>query len=190
MTAAATMPDRVRLSFGFDADALARDVTGLGLHEFIEYNAVPLTAPRAIRTDVDDYADGTWAEWPDTELLAASPALSDVVGFFRRHTRVTLVRLLRLAPGGMIAEHTDPTLGLHVERSVVRLTVPIVTNEHVEFHLNDSPVNWRPGECWYLRFTDPHRATNAGTTERIHLSIDMEPNEWLRTQVARAAGIA
>jgi hypothetical protein len=88
--------------------------------------------------------------------------------------------LLRLAPGGIVDEHTDPTLGLQVEQSVIRLTIPILTNEAVEFFLNGNPVPMKPGECWYLRLTDPHRVVNAGTTERINMTIDMVPNEWVR----------
>ena len=92
---------------------------------------------------------------------------------------MTLARLLRLAPGAVVAEHNDPTLALHVERSVVRLTIPIETNDQVTFFLNDESVDWKPGECWYLRFSDPHRLANEGDTARIHLSVDVRPNEWL-----------
>jgi quercetin dioxygenase-like cupin family protein len=128
----------------------------------------------------DDFADGSWTEWLDTPALKASPYLSGVVDTFRPHSDVTLVRLLRLAPGGIVDEHTDPTLGLQVEQSVIRLTIPIFTNEAVKFFLNGNPVPMKPGECWYLRLTDPHRVINAGTTERINMTIDMVPNEWVR----------
>lgn len=157
------------------------------LHPYLEYSVLALTSPRAIAGQVDDYADGTWAEWPPTELLDASPYLTSIVDLMRHLTRVTLVRLLRLAPGSVIAEHTDPTLGLEVERSLIRLTVPICTNDRVAFYLNDTLVPWQPGECWYLRFTDPHWAVNAGDTERIHLSIDVEPNASIRSLITAAA---
>jgi hypothetical protein len=41
-----------------------------------------------------------------------------------------------------------------------------------------------PGECWYLRLSDPHRVANRGETDRIHLVIDCRANDWLRTLVA------
>ena len=183
-----TDSDRVKLPIPIDADKLASEVRGLSLHDFVEYNVLMLTTPtpRPRSQPVDDYADGSWADWHGTPMLASCPYLSSLVDQFRAHTSVTLVRLLRLAPGGFVKEHCDPTLGLEVERSVIRLTVPIVTNDHAALFLNDARVPMQPGECWYLRFTDPHRVVNNGATERIHLSMDMIPNEWVRSLIEEA----
>jgi hypothetical protein len=181
------MPDRVKLPLTFDVAAMQGEVAALPLREFVHYSVLPLTSPVARGGPVDDYADGSWADWPATELLDASPYLTSIVDHFRSHTDVTLVRLLRLAPGAIIDPHTDPTLGLHIKRSVIRLTVPIATNDRVAFFLNEVAVPWQPGECWYLRFTDTHRTVNMGTTERIHLTIDMIPNSWLRRLIDDAA---
>lgn len=179
--------DRVLLGIRFDAEELAREVHALDLRDFVEYSVIPLTAPTAKPAVGEiDYADGSWADWHPTDWLDACPTIASIVDHFGRRTTVTLVRLLRLAAGGIVAEHTDPTLGLEQPRSVIRLTVPIITNDDVEMHLNDSLVPMRPGDCWYLRFSDPHRVTNRGLQERIHLSIDMVPNAWVRSLVADA----
>jgi hypothetical protein len=135
---------------------------------------------------VDDYADGSWTEWLDTEMLEKSPCLLGVVDTFRTHTQVTLVRLLRLEAGAIVKEHTDPTLGLQEEKSVIRLTIPIQSNDSVEFFLNDIVVPMQPGECWYLQLSDPHRIINAGSEERINLTIDTVPNEWVKSLLAMA----
>jgi hypothetical protein len=184
-----TVGDRVKLDLTFDVAKMQREVLALPLRDFIEYSVLPLTAPTARPPAKDDpvldYADGSWATWNDTPLLQACPYLSGIVKHFRSHTTVTLVRLLRLAPGGIIKEHRDPTLGLEVERSVIRLTVPVISNDAVTFWLNETPVSMQPGECWYLRFSDPHRARNQGGQERIHLSIDMIPNAWVRSLIQR-----
>jgi hypothetical protein len=127
----------------------------------------------------DDYADGSWTDWLDTDLLTRSPYLMSIVDHFRAHTKVTLVRLLRLSPGATVREHTDPTLGIHIHTSVIRLTIPIFTNPEVEFYLNNEIVPLQAGECWYLRLTDPHRINNKSDVERINLTIDMIPNEWV-----------
>ena len=183
-------PDRVQLPIFFDAQRILEEVEALNLPNFIEYNVVPLRSPAYLvdpsipqPPPAADYADGSWTEWLDTPVLTDSCYLSEVVDTFRAHSRVTLVRLLRLAPGGIVKEHTDPTLGLHIEKSVIRLTIPILTNEEVSFFLNGVPVPMRAGECWYLRFTDPHRVVNAGATERINMSIDIVPNEWVRSLI-------
>ena len=185
------MSDRIQLPLEFDAAAMLEEIRAMHLGDFIYYDVLPLRAPAHLvdpsitpPPPADDYADGSWTEWLDTPALEASPCLSSVVDTFRAHSKVTLVRLIRLEPGAVVKEHTDPTLGLHVERSVIRLTVPILTNDGVEFFLNGIPVPMKPGECWYLRLSDPHRIVNAGTTERINLTIDVIPNEWVRSLIS------
>ena len=186
--------DRIKLPLSFDATRMRAETSALNLNDFVYYNVLPLRAPAhlvdcsiAPPPPVSDYADGSWTQWFDTPELKASEYLTSVVETFRAKCRVTLVRLLRLAPGAIVKEHTDPTLGLEQKKSVVRLTIPIQINEGVEFFLNDSPVPMLPGECWYLRLTDPHRIINAGETERINLTIDMVPNDWLVSLLNDAA---
>jgi hypothetical protein len=178
--------DRIRLPLNFDAARMMEEIQALNLHDFVEYNVLPLRSPAHMvdpaispPPPAADYADGSWTEWLDTPVLSSSRYISDVVDTFRAHSTVTLVRLLRLAPGGIVNEHTDPTLGLEIERSVIRLTIPVLINEGVEFFLNGTLVPMIPGECWYLRLTDPHRIVNAGSTERINMTIDVVPNEWV-----------
>ena len=185
-----TNSDRIQLPFMFDVAKMQKEIQELNLGNFIYYDSLPLRAPaHLVDTSLpfpppaDDFADGSWTEWLDTPTLKKSPYLTAVVDTFRQHTKVTLVRLLRLAPGAVVKEHTDPTLGLQIEKSVIRLTIPIMTNDTVEFFLNGTTVPMQPGECWYLRLTDPHRINNPGTTERINLTIDMIPNEWIRSMI-------
>ncbi|MFT5892325.1 MAG: hypothetical protein ACI9Y7_002435 [Dokdonia sp.] len=183
--------DRVKLPFSFDTAKMLEEFETLKLGEFEYYNVMPLRAPAH---EVDrslpfpppalDYADGSWTDWMNTAHLEESPYLKSVIDTFATYTKVTLVRVLRLAPDSVVREHTDPTLGLEVERSVIRLTIPILNNDNVEFFLNGTPVSMLPGECWYLRLTDPHRVVNAGTEERINLTIDMIPNDWIRKIIA------
>ncbi len=179
--------DRIKLPFYFDATKMLKDLETLKPGHFEYYNVIPLRAPAHV---VDpslpfpppsgDYADGSWTEWSDTEALKQSPYLMSLVNTFREHTTVTLVRLLRLAPNSIVEEHTDPTLGLEIEKSVVRLTIPILNGDGVTFFLNNIPVHMQAGECWYLKLTDPHKVINDGETERINMTIDMIPNEWVR----------
>ncbi len=185
-----TVGDRVKLPLAFDVSRMQAEIRALPLHEFIHYSVLPLTTPKPkpkSSEPVDDYADGSWANWLDTSLLEACPYLTSIVRDFRSKTDVTLVRLLRLAPGGVVAEHTDPTLGLEQERSVIRLTIPIVGNDGATMFVNDEPVPMQAGECWYLRFSDPHRVVNESDMERINMSIDMIPNDWVRSMIEEAA---
>ncbi|MCD2259024.1 aspartyl/asparaginyl beta-hydroxylase domain-containing protein [Psychroserpens luteolus] len=179
--------DRVKLPFQFDANKMLKEYLALQASDFEYYNVIQLRAPShivdpslPIPPPAKDYADGSWTEWSDAKELNSSPYLKEIINSFKEITTVTLVRLLRLAPKSEVKEHTDPTLGLEVERSVIRLTIPIIKNKGVTFYLNGTPVDMEPGECWYLKLTDAHRVVNSGDTERVNLTIDMIPNENLR----------
>lgn len=188
-----TIRDRIKLPFTFDVPKMQAEVTTLGLDQYIYYDVLPLRSPaHVVDTSLphpppaEDYADGSWTDWLDTSLLKKSPYLTSVVDHFRAHTKVTLVRLLRLSPRATVREHTDPTLGIHIHKSVIRLTIPIFTNPEVEFYLNNKIVPLQAGECWYLRLTDPHRIDNNSDVERINLTIDMIPNDWVRELLKEA----
>lgn len=185
--------DRIKLPFSFDKNSMLSEFQALKATQFEYYNVIQLRAPAHLVNPslpfpppALDYADGSWTDWLDTPQLEKSPYLMSIVDFFRKHTKVTLVRLLRLAPNSVVKEHTDPTLGLHIHKSVIRLTIPITENEDMNFYLNNTIVPMQPGECWYLRLTDPHRIDNFGATERVNLTIDMIPNEWVCKMIAES----
>ncbi len=185
--------DRIKLPFTFDVEKMQAEIEKLELEDFIYYDSLPLRAPAHLvdttlpfPPPAEDYADGSWTPWMDTPTLKKSTYFNEIVDTFQKHTKVTLVRLLRLEPGAVVKEHTDPTLGLEVDKSVIRLTIPILTNEEVAFYLNDAVVPMNPGECWYLRLTDVHRVTNLGKTQRVNMTIDMIPNEWIRSIIEQA----
>ena len=185
-----TKSDRIKLPFTFDVDKMKEEIAELNYNSFSQYSVMTLRGPAHIidpslppPPPVDDYADGSWTDWLDSKELQASPYLLSMVDTFRAHTKVILTRLLRLAPFGVLKEHTDPTLGLQIPKSVIRLTIPIETNDETTFYLNGEPVPMQPGECWYMRLTDPHRVVNDGSTDRINMSIDMIPNDWVRSMI-------
>jgi len=179
--------DRIKLPFNFDVVKMLEETKILQSGNFEYYDVIPLRSPaHLVDTSLpfpppaEDYADGSWTDWLNTSALNKSPYLTSIVNFFKEHTTVNLVRLLRLAPHATVKEHTDPTLGLEIEKSVIRLTIPILNNENVTFYLNNTPVLMKPGECWYMRLTDPHKVINNGNEERINLTIDIIPNDWIK----------
>ncbi len=182
--------DRIKLPYTFDTSKMISEYEALKLQHFEYYNVLPLRSPAHIvdpslpfPPPADDYADGSWTDWLDTPELHKSPYLKSVIDIFKEKTDVTLVRLLRLAPKSTVKEHTDPTLGLEVYKSVIRLTIPILNGNGVSFFLNGTPVPMQPGECWYLKLTDPHKVINDSTIERVNLTIDMIPNDWVRKMI-------
>ncbi|MEL7231350.1 MAG: aspartyl/asparaginyl beta-hydroxylase domain-containing protein [Pseudomonadota bacterium] len=170
-----TAPDRIKLPIRFDAEALQAEAREMKLRPFTYYDVTMIAGPPdmskhhgASRTPSIDYGDNS-----------DIPVIQGVVETFRQHTDVTLARILRLQPGAEVKEHTDPTLGLDVANSVVRLTVPITDPTGVTFWLNDEPMDMQPGECWYMKLNDPHRILNESEHDRTNLTLDVVPNAWV-----------
>lgn len=185
--------DRVKLPLGFDVQKLQEETKALAKDQFEYYKVIQLRAP-AYLVDTSlpfpppaaDYADGSWTDWLNTPELEKSPYLKSIIETFQKKTTVNLVRLLRLAPNAVVKEHTDPTLGLEVEKSMIRLTIPIFNSKDMVFNINKTPVNMKPGECWYLDLTRPHEIINNVNEERINLTIDMIPNKWVRDIIEKS----
>lgn len=181
--------DRARLPRTYDIARLQEE-TRAALADAppcVYYAVVPLTRAAAPAPGTTDFANAKWAEWRETARLRDSPYIREVLASLECQT--TNVRLCRLEAGATLQEHTDPQLDLGL-RNQVRLHVPIVTSEDVDFRLNGRPVPMRPGELWYMRLSDPHSVTNRWTRERIHLSIDVVWNPWLQDLIERGAGDA
>lgn len=176
--------DRIQLPFKFDVEKMLVEAHKLKQEHYEYYSVISLRAPAhlvdtslPLPPPASDYADGTWTNWMDTHNLEKSPYINSIINKFNQYTTVNLVRLLFLAPNSIVKEHTDPTLALEEEKSMIRLTIPIDNNKGVEFFLNDTLVPMKVGECWYLRLSDTHRVINMGTTDRINLTIDIIPND-------------
>ena len=167
----------------FDADAIRADAEALpptawvphfntGVYEG-DWSGVAL---RAVGGSTSLYPDPAAPEpFADTDLLGACPHVAHALA--QLACPLQGVRLLRLGPGAVIAEHRDYRLGF--DDGEVRLHVPVVTSELVSFVLDGEPVVMDEGECWYLDLNLPHRARNDGAGSRIHLVIDCIVNEWL-----------
>ena len=193
----ARLPDRLRL-MRYDVAALATDLALLTKAEWVahfvtanyhgDWSILPLRAPAgATHPILRAVAHPGITDWEDTELLDLCPAFASVLGTLQ--CPLEAVRLMRLAPGSEIRRHNDPDLD--ADHGTARLHIPIATNSGVEFLVNDRRVDMAPGELWYLRLSDPHQVFNRGTTERIHLVIDVRVNPWLeeRLRIAASAGI-
>ena len=128
-------------------------------------------------------------DWPceDTPLRDALPACWQIAESIPGPKQ--RVRLMRLAAGkGELSRHADTTdreSGI-AEGRVARIHVPLSTNPEVRFstwsqfgsrftkHL---PV----GTGWYLDTRKPHAATNRGSTDRVHLVVDVHATPELRS---------
>jgi hypothetical protein len=129
-------------------------------------------------------------ELQNTPLWDRLEAIRGLVSFWTEAcgAQVERVRLMRLAPGGgELKRHTDQVDNDAGVRNgqTMRMHIPLVTNPGVDFTVwnwNNEPtvVNMREGECWVLDTRKPHCVVNRGTTERIHLVIDVFANDAVR----------
>ncbi len=103
------------------------------------------------------------------------------------------IRLMRLAPGGELARHTDTDLDAGAsEGKIVRVHIPLISNEHCVFQSWDldgsrSAVAMEVGSAYYLDTRKPHAVGNRGDSERVHVVVDCIANaetvEMLRSAV-------
>ena len=176
----------LQLPFLFDANKMQQETLQLGrqywkLHFQVrhyngEWSAIPL---RSINGDVTNGfispVEGA-SQYKDTVLLKDCPYITEVLGHFK--CTLLSVRLLKLTAGTRIHEHKDSDLC--VEEGLVRFHIPVITNAAIEFYLDKERMVLQEGECWYMNFNLPHSLYNGSDTDRIHLVIDAEVNDWVK----------
>jgi aspartyl/asparaginyl beta-hydroxylase (cupin superfamily) len=128
------------------------------------------------------YSDPGCTTFEDTPMLAGSPYFREVLAAFA--CPLHAVRLMRLTPGSVIKEHHDNDLSF--EQGMVRIHIPVVTNDGVDFRLNGTRCPMPAGSVWYLRLSDPHSVANRGMDDRVHLVIDAAVNGWVEALFQRA----
>ncbi len=181
------MLESLQLPMQFDSTLLHRDLEEIGDTEWIphfntrDYNGswrvVALRGPAgAVHPVQAIYSDPTTTKFTDTELLSRCPYFKQVLSRFQ--CPLKSVRLLNLQPGSVIKEHTDYNLGF--EDGEVRIHVPVLTNQDVEFFLAGKCIMMQEGESWYLNVNLPHRVANRSSTDRVHLILDCVVNDWMR----------
>jgi len=139
------------------------------------WEVLPIRSPGGTDSIFPDLMGGEEG-FADTPYMEQMPSVRKIVRSLQ--CPVKSVRLLNLKKGAIIKQHRDVELAF--ERGYARLHFPVQTNNLVEFYVNDSRVIMLPDECWYINANLPHRVTNAGNTDRIHLVIDCEVNDWLK----------
>lgn len=134
----------------------------------------------------------------DTPLREAVPEVEALLLWFAQFGVLRQdfhrVRIMRLKPGGgELARHadiTDPDAGT-AEGKIVRLHLPLVTNEKVIFQswtLDGKMIerHFPAGKWFYLDTRKAHRAVNGGTTDRLHLVVDIPSTPSIREALPHA----
>ena len=174
----------LQLPYSFSASKLQNELNGLNTQWISHYNkvdyegdwsALPLRSINGSLTNLFvENRDGS--AFIDTLLMDSCPYMKSITEQFQCEKKA--IRLLNLRPGAIIKEHRDLELGY--EAGEARIHIPILTNPQVEFYLDNERMELKEGECWYMNFDLPHRINNFGTTDRVHLVMDIVVNDNIR----------
>jgi Aspartyl/Asparaginyl beta-hydroxylase len=181
----------VKLPFYFDAARLQQAVNAIQskywlahyqkLHYTGGWSAIPL---RSIDGKDDNIfvMPETEGTYKNTNLLTSSAYLQEVLNVFQ--CPLLGARLLKLDAGAVIKEHRDADLAF--EMGEVRIHVPVITDEAVDFLLDKERMQLKEGESWYMNFNLPHSIHNRSSIDRIHLVIDAKVNDWIKDLFAQS----
>ena len=178
----------LRLPVRFDAARLVRDVQQMdpawwdvhrGPYHDGKWDVIALRAPGG------DAANQTsrGGAFADTEAAGRCSYLREVVASFPGD--LNRVRYMRLRAGGHIQRHSDPIE--NIDPRLIRIHVPVVTNPAVRFVVAGSVISMAAGEAWYVDIRFPHEVVNGGTTDRVHLVIDVLRNPEISRMVESGA---
>lgn len=180
------MIESFQLPLHFETSGLRAELEKLGNSKWIahfntsyysgNWNGLALRSPGGKAESIYPMPNSI-EKYEDTLLMDAFSSVRKILQTFE--CPVTSVRFLRLEKGAIIKEHSDNALSF--EDGDVRLHIPVITNEAIEFISNGNRLNMQEGECWYVNAGLPHSVANRSDIDRIHLVIDCEVNDWLKT---------
>jgi hypothetical protein len=190
-----TAPPGLKLPFRFDPALLQRDLSLVRPDEWSphyndgdfggQWTGVALRSAAGSQRDLHAGHAGQ-SDYLDTDLLARCAYFREILQTFP--CPLKSVRLLSLAPGSFIREHSDHALGF--EDGEIRIHVPIETNAGVEFYVCGEQLLMEEGGCYYVNVNLPHRVNNRGAAARVHLVIDAAVDDWVRDLFAECTGHA
>ena len=140
--------------------------------------------PGVLKSDVEP-AELRWTKlYEEPDLLPLKEILSHIPAEFER------VRVMRLKAGTTIKKHTDKVDKEIKQGKIVRLHVPLKTNQHVHFYLwegkKENHFTLQVGKYYYVDVTAAHAVHNKADFDRLHLVIDCYMNPRLENLLKQA----
>jgi hypothetical protein len=171
----------------FDTKRMLAELKGLESGDWLDHYdkglsngwvAIPLVSLDGRTSDSEAQRAGAMDQYKRTPFLDRLPYFKEIVDAFK--CPKGRVRVLKLLPGAKIGEHRD--VGLEVANLAfrrVRLHIPIQTNPDAVFYVGGERFHMREGGLYYANFSKVHSVRNDGATDRVHLVLDLEVNDWL-----------
>ena len=142
--------------------------------------------PGVLKSSVDIDTKLQWTTLKDNEVMKPVLEMLD-----RLPCEFERVRFMKLVAGKVIGKHSDKIDKDIESGNIVRIHVPIRTNEDVIFTLYENARdkignehNLKTGHFYYTDVSKPHAVRNNSNIDRIHLVVDCHANSALRTLIA------
>lgn len=143
--------------------------------------------PGVLKSDVEEQPLRWTRLYEQSELLPIKEILSHIPAEMER------VRVMRLKSGTKIAKHTDKVDKMIKDGKIVRLHVPLKTNEKVTMTLWEGKEanehNLEKGKYYFTDVSKPHAVDNSADFDRLHLVIDCYNNEKLENLLQQDTNI-
>ena len=116
-------------------------------------------------------------QWTSLRSNSSMDRICEMI--FKLPCKFERIRFLKLAAGKSLRKHTD-NIDKDIEnKKIVRLHIPIRTNDEVFFTLFENEedevgvsMNLETGHYYYLDITKPHSVSNNSNIDRYHLVVD------------------
>ena len=157
------------------------DWTAVSLHGYGK-NAEDILKPNVLKSKVKIDANLQWTSFSTARELKPIFKILDTLSCdFER------VRFMKLSANKIIGKHTDKVDKDIANKKIVRLHIPIRTNDNVVFKTYDNAkdktghkLNLKTGHYYYIDVSKPHSVSNNSDVDRYHLVVDCFVNDNLR----------
>jgi len=173
--------------FKFDVEKMRQEYEFIKNEKFLEHydptlsrdwTTLPLVSKAGEAINAESQRVASYEDMKRTDICERLPYFTEILDNFKcPHGRI---RISRLGPGAEIRVHRDIKEEVaNVAFGRVRLHVPIYTNDKLVFSVGGERIRMVPGRLYYADFSKKHYVRNEGSTERVHLMLDLLVNDWL-----------
>jgi len=134
--------------------------------------------PGVLKSDIENQSLRWTYLYEQPELLSIKEILSHIPAEFER------VRVMRLKAGTSIKKHTDKVDKEIKNGNIIRIHIPLRTNQNVHFYLwegkKEHHFNLETGKYYYTDVSKPHAVHNKADFDRLHLVVDCYNNDKIK----------
>ncbi len=178
-----------RFPMRFDVQRMKQELRILDSYRWLDHydkkladgwTAIPLVSHDGSMTSTESQRIGKMGSYRRTPIVEQLPYFRSILDAFQcPHGRI---RIMKLLPGTIIRAHRDICDEVACFAfNQVRLHIPIITNDRVVFTVGGEQLHLRPGRLYYVNFAKVHYVRNDGSEPRIHLVLDLQVNDFLRS---------